>query len=288
MRRKMKKVISASRRTDMVAFFPEELSRMLEEGKASIQGPSGYTYSVDLDPDRVHTLVLWSKNFANLLANRFRLRERVDRYDQLYLHFTITGLGGTFIEKGVPPRHESLNQLDALIEIVGCPERVTIRFDPVVFWEEGGELMTNLNFFEELAPAIASKGIKTVRFSFAQWYNKAKRRAAKQGFFYKDPSLRDKKRYAAELVKITKTFNLQLYSCSQDSLTEVPGICSSACIDGELLQNLHPSHEAASWKKDRSQRFECGCTESVDVGSYLQFCPHCCLYCYANPRIQKV
>ncbi|MDH4198294.1 MAG: DUF1848 domain-containing protein, partial [Candidatus Aminicenantes bacterium] len=29
---------------------------------------------------------------------------------------------------------------------------------------------------------------------------------------------------------------------------------------------------------------DCLCTESVDIGSYAQSCPHSCVYCYANPR----
>lgn len=281
----MKKVISASRRTDLVAFFPEELAGMLAEKRARVYGPSGHTYSVDLNPKNVHSIVLWSKNFGNLINNRFRLKDRLEKYDLLYCHFTITGLGGSFIESGVPSPDEAIHQLDSLIEIVGRPERVSVRFDPIVFWDSEGELRTNLHVFEMLAPSLAAKGIRIIRFSFAQWYNKAKRRAAVKGFAYVDPSVEEKKRKTASLVSIAKTWDLHLNSCSQKFLTEVPGINPSACIDGTLLQSLHPRKERASIKKDKSQRSECGCTESVDIGSYSQFCPHSCLYCYANPSM---
>lgn len=283
----MKKVISASRRTDLVAFFPEELAGMLAENKARVYGPSGHTYSVDLYPQNVHSIVLWSKNFDNLINNHFRLRDRLERYDLLYCHFTITGLGGSFIESGVPSQDEALHQLDSLIEIVGGPERVSVRFDPIVFWEELGELKTNLHVFETLASSLSAKGIRTIRFSFAQWYNKAKRRAAKTGFVYVDPSVEEKKRKAAGLASIAKTWDLFLNSCSQKFLTEVPGIHPSLCIDGTLLQSLHPQKEKTSMKKDKSQRSECGCTESVDIGSYSLSCPHSCLYCYANPNLNN-
>jgi len=66
----MKKVISASRRTDLVAFFPDWLSSVLSEEKARIYGPSGHTYTVDLRPQSVHTIVLWSKDFSNLIRNK--------------------------------------------------------------------------------------------------------------------------------------------------------------------------------------------------------------------------
>lgn len=283
----MKKVISASRRTDLVAFFPEELAGMLAEKRARVYGPSGHTYSVDLNPKNVHSIVLWSKNFANLINNRFRLKDRLEKYDLLYCHFTITGLGGSFIEREVPSPDEALHQLDSLIEIVGRPERVCVRFDPIVFWDSEGELRTNLHVFEMLAPGLAAKGIRIIRFSFAQWYNKAKRRAAVKGFAYVDPSEEEKKSRTAGLVSIAKNWDLHLNSCSQKFLTEVPGINPSACIDGTLLQSLHPQKERASIKKDKSQRSECGCTDSVDIGSYSQFCPHSCLYCYANPLLNN-
>lgn len=281
----MRKVISASRRTDLVAFFPEWFSSVLKEESARILGPSGRTYTVDLNPVNVHTVVLWSKNFSNLINNAFSLQDILQKYDQLYLHFTITGLGGTFIEKEVPPPAQALLQLEPLIKIVGKAERISLRFDPVVYWEEGGRLKTNLGFFEKLAPHLQSRGIKDVRFSFAQWYRKAKRRAAKYDFSYVDPSLQEKKEATELLVQTARQYGLRLYSCSQNFLAEVPGVSPSACIDGHLLQLLHPHKESASLKKDKSQRQECRCTESVDIGSYTQFCPHACLYCYANPRI---
>lgn len=281
----MRKVISASRRTDLVAFFPEWFSSALKEESARIIGPSGHTHTADLNPANVHTVVLWSKNFSNLINNAFSLKDELQKYDQLYFHFTVTGLGGTFIEKEVPPPLQALFQLEPLIKIAGKPERISLRFDPVVYWKEEGRLKTNLGFFEKLAPHLQSQGIKDVRFSFAQWYRKAKRRAAKYGFSYVDPSLQEKKEAAELLVQTARQHGLRLYSCSQNFLAEVPGVSPSSCIDGHLLQILHPNKETVSLKKDKSQRQECRCTESVDIGSYTQFCPHACLYCYANPRV---
>ena len=154
----MKKVISASRRTDLVAFFPERLSQVFREEKALVYGPSSRTYIVDLNPEAVHTVVLWSKNFANLIENRSRLREALQKHEQLYLHFTITGLGGGFIEKGVPAPSEALCQLDSLVEIAGSPLRISLRFDPVVYWKEDRKLKTNLSYFETLAPELPRAG----------------------------------------------------------------------------------------------------------------------------------
>jgi hypothetical protein len=281
----MKKVISASRRTDLVAFFPEWLSMAFKKERAQVYGPSGHTYTVDLNPETVHSVVIWSKNFSNLIEDRDSLRGTLRKYDQLYFHFTITGLGGCFIEKGVPPSSGALAQLDSLIEIAGTPERVSVRFDPVVFWKEDGEVRTNLPCFEKLAPEFAARGIRDIRFSFAQWYGKAVRRAEKHAFEYIDPSQGDKKEAAYALLQITEDCKLRLYSCSQDFLSEISGIHPSSCIDGSVLRSLHSGKENVSEKKDKGQRTECRCTESIDIGSYTQSCPHSCLYCYANPKV---
>jgi len=281
----MKKVISASRRTDLVSFFPEWLSSAAREEKALVYGPWRRVYTVDLSPGNVHTFVLWSKNFSNLIEDRFGLKSCLQKYDQLYFHFTITGLGGTFIEKAVPLPGDTLIQLETLVRIAGKPERVSVRFDPVVFWNEGGEEKTNLYFFEKLAPEVSALGIKDIRFSFTQWYGKAVRRAEKYNFSYIDPSEEEKKEHARYLSRIAEQWGLNLYACSQRFLSDIPGIQVSSCIDGRLLQKLHPSGEQVSLEKDKSQREECGCTESVDIGSYARRCPHSCLYCYANPGV---
>ncbi len=280
----LKRIISASRRTDLVAFFPEWLASAIQNGQAVVYGPSGRTRVVDLNPDTVHTVVLWSKNFVNLTANRHGLRDLLRSYAQLYFHFTVTGLGGTFLERGVPPPGEALRLLEPLVEIAGHPGRVTLRFDPVLTWREAGRETTNLHFFSGLAQEAGRLGIRDVRFSFAQWYGKSQRRATRHGFDYVDPPAVEKMRAAQWLADVARESGLRLYSCSQEFLTAVPGVEASACIDGRLLQSLHPGQEGVSLAKDKSQRAECRCTESVDIGSYTQACPHGCVYCYANPR----
>ncbi len=281
----MKQVISASRRTDLVAFFPDWLAGVLREEKVRVLGPSGRSHDVDLSPPNVHTLVLWSKDFAHLISNAHRLLDAVRKYDQLYFHFTVTGLGGTVIERHVPEPAVALRQIEPLLEIVARPERLSLRFDPIVHWEENGRMMSNLNFFEHLARVASRLGITTIRFSFAQWYPKAKRRAGRREFRFIDPPKAEKLAACRNLAEIAAAAGLSLYSCAQNFLTGVPGIRPSSCIDGALLSALHPACETAPLRKDRTQRPECGCTESADIGSYTQSCPHSCIYCYANPRL---
>jgi Domain of unknown function (DUF1848) len=213
------------------------------------------------------------------------LRDLVAAYDQVYLHLTLTGLGGTAIEPGVPPLRRALAQLGDLVAFAGSPRRVSVRFDPVLFWQEAGAVRSNLPFFPEVAAAAAGAGVRDVRTSFTQWYGKAKRRAGARHFPSVDPPDEEKRVWAAGLAETAIAHGLSLYACCQPALADVPGLKPSACIDAALLESLHPRREPASARKDRGQRAGCSCTESKDIGSYTQACPHGCVYCYANPTI---
>jgi hypothetical protein len=279
----MKTVVSASRRTDLPALFPGVLAGFLRAERARVRGPRGAARDVDLAPAAVHTIVLWSKNFGPLLAGEGGLRAALARYDQAYVLFTVTGCGGTPIEPAVPAPAAALAQLPALVAWTGHPRRVSLRFDPVVFWRDGaGRPASNLDFFAAAADAAARAGLVDIRFSAAQWYGKAVRRARARGFAFADPPDEVKRDAAARMAEMAAARGLRLHACAQTFLSEVPGVSASSCIDGRLLGELHPRGDKAPTAKDRGQRAACGCTASVDIGSYEQTCTHGCVYCYAS------
>ncbi len=279
----LKAVISASRRTDLPAAFPGWLSAALSSEEAVFTGPRGRSRRVGLSPDAVHTIVLWSKDFSKLIAGEAGLRSELQKYRQVYFLFTVTGLGGTPVEPGAPSLEAALAQLSALVGMAGHPRRVSVRFDPIVHWREGRGIRSNLNAFEPVSAAAARLGIVDIRVSFAQWYGKAVRRAQARGFAFIDPSPEEKAAAAQRLADLAATRELFLHACSQSFLAAVPGFRASSCIDGALLSALHPDGEPAPAGKDSTQRPECGCTSSLDIGSYSQACGHGCVYCYARP-----
>ncbi len=276
-------VISASRRTDIIAWYSAWLVQAIKRGEVTVSHPfTRKPYIVSLRPEDVHTVVLWSKDFRPFIENRYGVREALSIYDQLYFHFTITGLGATPLEPRVPPWEEAVKQLPAIVKIAGEPLRVTLRFDPLLFWEEAGEIKSNVSMAKSIFIAAAEAGVTTVRFSFASLYGKVKRRQ----WNWVDPPPEQKLEIAFKLVELGRSLGLTLYSCADPLLLQA-GALPSSCIDGKLLSKLHPRGIPAPLEKDKSQRKECGCTLSVDIGAYFMKCPSGCLYCYANPVIRR-
>ena len=155
------RIISASRRTDLPRGYLSWLARALRAGEATVALPYGGRRRVSLVPSSVHTLVLWSKDFSLLLADR-GVRKLLARYDQVAAQFTVTGLGGGPLEPGVPPPEEALDQLPLLVELCRNPQRVTVRFDPIVHWWVGDRIASNVAWAEPVFRACARHGIRDV------------------------------------------------------------------------------------------------------------------------------
>ena len=82
----MKNVISASRRTDIPAYYINWFMEKVREGEVIVQNPFyKKKYSrIDLRPDSVEWIVFWSRNYAKLL----KYRSIFEQY-RLFFHFTI-------------------------------------------------------------------------------------------------------------------------------------------------------------------------------------------------------
>jgi len=256
------KVISASRRLDMVAGYPDLLVEVLTKR---------------CPPERVHTLVLWTKNARNLF-NHEALSVRLKNYSQIFVHYTMTGMGGSIIEPRVPDYRIAMKMLPDLVELVGSPERVRFRFDPIVHFKmPDGTEFSNLEYFEVFAPHIAPLGIHHVSISWMSVYDKVIKRLQKHNIAAISITEERRRNEASCIEQIARQYGLTIHWCC------VPGFPVSKCIDGELLTRLHPLGWSCTTEKAGGQREFCGCTKSWDIGWYHQ-CVHGCLYCYGNPR----
>lgn len=275
-------VVCASRRTDLPGRYPAWLAHALRAGEVYVRQPyTGRLRLVDLSPQHVHTLVLLSKDFGPLLRDEAGLWSALRAYEQVTCQLTVTGLGGARLEPGVPPVETTLAQILPLVDWLGV-QRVTLRFDPIVHWVQGGEVASNLRWAATVLAAAGRAGLRDVRVSFAQVYAKMRRR----GVEWHDPSPDEKLGMAASLVGLAQEQGLELLGCCQPALAEA-GIRPAACIDGAALARTHHRALPAVSTKDKGQRGDCLCSAAVDIGSYDMACPNGCLYCYANPRLSS-
>ena len=273
-------VISCSRRTDIPHRHAGWLYQRLLEGYAEWKAPRGTDRSVPLLPADVHSIVFWSKDYGPLLRDP-RLTDLIQPLNP-YFHLTVTGLGGGLCEPGIPAWREASAQIGRLQSIFG-EGRVSWRFDPILHWLEGGLARSNLELFPAIGAAAAGAGLRACTFSFAQHYRKVRLRSLKTGIELVDPDPGEKLRLAGLLAAQAAELGLELKSCADSSWVSVDGVATASCIDGEMLNRLRGDGQKASLARDCSQRQECGCTKSIDIGSYTQRCVKpACVYCYAK------
>lgn len=278
----MRQIISASRRTDLIRCYPNLMANWLRSEKVIVKNPYNQKERlVDIRADKVHTMVLWSKDFTSLIKNECSIRDLLDQYDQCFVHFTITGMGGSKLEPEVISPGRAVEQFGQLLKFLKKPERLMWRFDPVVIWKDESVLKSNLDVFRRIAGHARQAGLSQVMISLCHWYQKSIRRAKYYNVEWIQEKAASAKRIGRWLAGAAEEFGLTAYACCRPDLVEA-GMKEGSCINGRLLTLLHPKGELAGQKKDGGQRKYCGCTASVDIGSYDLVCPHGCVYCYAN------
>ena len=123
-------IISASRRTDIPAFYAEWMVRRLKEGYCTVANPfnRNQVVRISLKPEDVDAIVFWSRNPRPLMPHLDELDSRGYRY---YFQFTILGYPREIDAKS-PPAATAVEAFCKLAERLG-PKRVIWRYDPIVF-----------------------------------------------------------------------------------------------------------------------------------------------------------
>jgi hypothetical protein len=277
----MLEIISCSRRTDVPAFYYGWLQECLKNKYVMVKNPYNQVdYGVDLAPEKVHSISLWSKSFANVIKDPAYL----SNYD-LYFQFTITGYG-KLLEPYSITAGEAVGQMEKLA-VKYSPAQINWRFDPIILGVYKGKDALHeipeserLKTFENLSRDISSIGVKKCTISFLQLYKKVERRMAASGILYRVPDEQEQIEIVRHMAEIADKYGITIYTCSSPIIEGVKGVKKGHCIDGAYLEELFG--KKVSHAKDSGQRPGCGCTRSRDIGSYEgQRCGFGCRYCYA-------
>lgn len=269
-------ILSVSRRTDIPAFYSEWFFNRIKEGFVDVRNPMNIhqVSRVKITPDVVDCIVFWTKNPKNMLARLDELKEY-----KYYFQFTINPYDKQ-IESGVPVKAEIIETFKDLSTKIGY-DKVIWRFDPILITDKIG-VDYHIKYFEELAKRLEGYTTRCV-ISFVDLYKKTVTNTKPLNM--REPSESEMGLLAEKLVEIAKRHNMQVLSCAENINLEEQGVEHGCCIDPRLIEEICGYH--IDVKKDKNQRKECGCAESIDIGAYNTCC-HACAYCYANFNNEKV
>jgi len=263
-------IISASRRTDIPAFYSDWFYKRIQEGYVMVKNPMNIhqVSKVPLSREVVDCIVFWTKNPEKMMSKLYL----IDEY-AYYFQFTLNPYDSQ-LETCVPKKAQIIDTFKKLSEKIG-PKRIIWRYDPIIITNNINEGY-HVKYFEILASKLHNYTTKCV-ISFVDFYPKAQRNLKNLGAY--EIREQDKIRIASKLGEIAKAYSLKLETCAEDIDLFECGIENSKCIDPDLIENL--LGVKLKIEKDKNQRKPCGCVASVDIGAY-NTCGHECLYCYAN------
>ena len=269
-------ILSASRRTDIPAFFSEWFYNRIQKGFVLIRNPMNIHQisKVNIRPEVVDCIVFWTKN-PKPLINRLEI---LDQY-HFYFQYTINGYGQK-LEPNIPTLQESLDCFKSLSELLGA-HRVIWRYDPIIITDDHS-IKYHINNFSEIAQQLSGYTRKCI-ISFVNYYKKCIKNMKSIQFHHITEEQITK--LAERFALICKRNDISIWSCAEKISLEKYGIKHGKCIDDNLIEEL--CGYSIKIEKDKSQRTHCHCVTSIDIGAY-NTCPHGCLYCYANYDMNSV
>ena len=302
-------IVSASRSTDIPAFYADWFFHRLKVGYSAWTNPfNGVKSYVSYQNTRF--IVFWSKNPQPLLNHLDDLKER---NIGCYIQYTLNDYERDRLEQGVPPIGQRIDTFKRLVDKLGIGH-VIWRFDPLVLTDDIG-MDTLLSKIESIGDQLQGYTEKLV-FSYADilGYRKVRANLEKIRIPYHEWTEPQMLEFAGRLAELNKKWGYTLATCGEKVDLQQFGIERNHCIDYDLIVRLAHDDErlmdfiGAMIKKrgydlfgepeplpasaillpgdryamkDSGQRDACGCLRSKDIGEY-NTCPHRCEYCYAN------
>jgi len=277
-------IISASRRTDIPAFFTDWLMKRLRGGYCLVPNPLNpkQVSFVCLKPEDVDVIVFWTRNAAPLLPH---LKELDDLGYRYYFLYTVMS-NPRSIDPRSPALGTSLETLSRLVAHVG-PQRVIWRYDPILFTTMTGPRF-HVKTYGQIARALRGLTGRSI-ISTVDLYRKTEKRlralsaAGVEVIDYTDYKEDEMADFMRALAHTARDHAMNIQSCAQMQDLEPHGIARGKCVDDGYIQDVFGIE--VTHKKDPSQRKACGCVISKDIGMY-DTCLYGCVYCYATRSLE--
>lgn len=273
-------IVSASRRTDIPAFYSKWFMGRIREGYCLVLNPFNTKLAtfVPMHPSDIDVVVFWSKNPQPLLEHLSELDERGYRY---YFQFTLNDYPAS-LEPGVPSLEDRLSTFTRLVKHVG-PLRVVWRYDPIILSDRTPHDF-HIQRFTELAERLRGQTGR-VMISIVDFYRKTERRLSRlekeEDFkFERHPeTLSGTAKLLGRMAEVARSNGMEIFSCAEERDFSSFGVRPGKCIDDDVMMRLWSL--PLRYKKDPVQRDSCLCMVSKDIGCN-DTCLHGCTYCYST------
>lgn len=270
-------ILSVSRRTDIPSYYSDWFLNRIREGFLYVRNPMNphQISRIPLSPELVDCIIFWTKNPGPMLEWLEELKDYM-----YYFQFTLTPYGKD-IEPNLPDKRDVLIPVFKKLSEKTSRKRVIWRYDPILI-NDRYTVEYHQKAFQEIAESLAGYTDRVV-ISFVDLYAKTKRNMRECPLKLLDEE--NMKELAAVLARIAAKNKMEIESCGEKiDLSEV-GIAHGSCIDRKRIEALTGC--SITGERDKNQRPECGCLESVEVGTY-HTCGNGCRYCYANFSDERV
>lgn len=317
-------IVSASRSTDIPAFYCDWFFHRLTQGYSAWSNPFNGKNSY-ISYDRTKFIVFWSKNPRPLLKYLPILKEKGIG---CYIQYSLNDYVEDKLENKVPSLEYRIETFKLLVNVLGKGS-VVWRFDPLMLTTDItiDKLITKI---ENIGDQLLGHTEKLV-FSFADIseYKKVKSNLERNNVPYVEWNKDLMVEFTSQMVALNRRkWNYRLATCGER--IHLDGVEHNHCVDDELIirraykdkalmdflgveiidstkeiitedlfaepilteipQDAIPLENGLFAVKhkdnsDKGQRIACGCIKSKDIGEY-NTCIHQCEYCYANTSKQ--
>jgi hypothetical protein len=306
-------IVSASRSTDIPAFFAKWFFNRLAKGYCTWVNPFNQQKQY-ISFKNCRVIVFWTKNPAPILPYLHILDEMGIHY---YFQVTLNDYVAEGLEPNLPELTKRIETFKQLSTLIGA-DRVIWRFDPIILcsllqprtilakiWHIGNQLKGYTN--KLVFSFVDIKAYRKVQSNLTKETQLFMKDNVEEG----EGSGNQQKEIVDGLVKLRDIWRengwpISLATCAESIDLDSLGIEHNRCIDDRLMERLFNEDkillyylrtgklpesnlfgeipelpETHKSLKDKGQRKLCGCMISKDIGMY-NTCRHFCVYCYAN------